>query len=665
MQKEQRLFILLKNRMNKILKKGLSVFLIILISTFVFYATPLSTYIGDAPYGVVVGGSVGSIAGFPGVMIGGTLGYFVFSSERVNAIAPIVIAMIVGGVIGGTIGGFKASGGTCNVYTAPEGGVRCDLCNDKLMPCSAYYCESLGQDCQYLKQEQKCIEVKSDDRSAPIVERCQAIDLGTKGKYDVESSNQGCKVAGEVPTFSTLAIKFDLDEISQCKVFSTPGKSFDSGTLLDAGYFDREHYFLFDIRNASLQTIERCREGDSCNGYIKCKDKAGNVMGADYFVNFKLKEAPDISKPLIVSTMVNSGAYLPANVNEVEFFMYVGDKTGVQQCRYSKNNDINFEDMPAENMFSCEREEDITQGGFRCSTTLKDITSGQENTYYFRCRDSSPRQNTMDQGFEFKLIGTEPLGITSNNIPSGEILTPAQKLVVSTSTASKCTYQLDSEEEKDFSSTNAVRSEVGVTYNVGGHTMTVLCTDEAGNQVSTSATFNVDTPALEITEITPRDTNVYTNLVPATVKTTGGVYGNGNSTCVYGTGIRFSKKVLSTETIHDANISLSEGIHSITITCNDGFKEDEETIRLEVNSRAFPVLTRVYTSGGALIIRMDQPSVCGFSTEIKEFNYESSQKMASSSDLQHQVTLDEGKTYYVKCMDKRTNRVSPSYTIIP
>ena len=117
--------------MDIILKKGLSVFLIILVSTFLFYATPLSTYTGHASYGVIVGGSIGSFAGFPGVMIGGALGYFVSNSEEVNAIAPIVVAAIVGAVIGGTIGGFKASGGTCNVWDGiPEGGVNCDICNE-------------------------------------------------------------------------------------------------------------------------------------------------------------------------------------------------------------------------------------------------------------------------------------------------------------------------------------------------------------------------------------------------------------------------------------------------------------------------------------------------------------------------------------------------------
>lgn len=533
------------------------------------------------------------------------------------------------------------------------------------MPCTAYYCESLGQDCQYLKEEQKCIEVKSDDRSAPIIERCQAINLNTKNAYTVESSNQGCKVVEEVPTFSTLAIKFDLDEISQCKLFSVPGKSFDSGSLLDGGYFDREHYFLFDIRNVSLQTIEGCKEGDSCNGYIKCKDKAENVMGADYFVNFKLKEALDMSKPIIVSTLVNSGAYLPANVNEAEFFMYVDDKTGVQQCRYNKNNDANFDDMPAENAFTCEGEYDITQGGFRCSTTLKNITPGQENKYYFRCRDSSPRQNTMDQGFEFVIRGTEPLGITGNNIPQGEILDPSQELFVSTSAEAECSYKLDNQEEQDFTLTGIVRNELDITFGIGNHNLEVTCIDKAGNQVTTNSAFTVDTPDLEITEVKPKDTNVYTNVVPVTAKTAGGVYGNGNSTCVYGTGIRFNKNILSTETIHDANISLADGTHTITITCNDGFKQDQETTRLEVNSRSFPSLTRVYTSGGALIIRTDQPASCGYSTKNKDFNFESSLKMTSSNNLQHQLQLDGEGKYYVKCEDTRTKRLSPGYTIIP
>jgi len=656
------------NKMDIILKKGLSVFLIILVSTFLFYATPLSTYTGHASYGVIVGGSIGSFAGFPGVMIGGALGYFVSNSEEVNAIAPIVVAAIVGAVIGGTIGGFKASGGTCNVWDGiPEGGVNCDICNDKLMPCTEYYCKSLGKSCQYLNEEERCVEVESTDKSAPVVEECQAIDLDTRESYNVESTNSGCKILGEVPTFSTLAVKFDLDENARCKVFSSPGLGFDNsaGRELGGGLYDDEHFLLFDIGNVSLQTIEDCREGEACSGYIKCQDPVPNTMGADYFINFKLREAPDISKPLITSTAVVSGAAVPANVNEAEFFMYVDDKIGIQQCRYNKGNDVRFEEMTAENSFNCENVKDISEGGFRCDTTLKNITPGQENKYYFRCRDSSPRQNTMDQGFEFIIMGTEPLVITGNNLPQGTIFRPSQSLFVSTSAKSTCSYKLDSGDEKDFSVTDDTTSTLDINLEIGSHNMDVICTDDAGNQATISAVFNIDTPELKITEVKPKDTTVYTNIVPVTVKTTGGVYNNGNSTCRYGSGIQFNKNILTSETVHDANISLSDGAHTITVNCDDGFKQDEETTTLEVNSNAYPSLKRVYTSGGALIIKTDQPSTCSYSNKVKDFDFTTGLKMSTSNNVQHQLQLNGDGIYYVKCEDTRTKRLSPGYTIIP
>ena len=350
-------------KLNKKIKKPLAIFLVLLISTLLFYTTPLHTYTGNGMYGAIVLGSVGSFAGFPGVMIGGTLGYFLGESEEVNAILPALLIIGIPTLVGLAAGGFKASGGTCNYYNAPEI-ANCEICNNKLMPCSEYYCKSIGQNCQYLKEEKKCVEVKSDDRTAPVIQNCVAKDLGTKLDYSVESSVQGCKVTNEVPAFSTLAVKFNLDEVAQCKIFSTAGKKFDdAGLQLDGGFRDKEHYLLFDIRNISLQTIEGCKDGNLCTGYIRCKDEAGNAMNADYFVNFKLRDAPDIAKPRIVETLVESGASVSASVSEVDFFMYVHEPSGIKECKYNKNSDIDISQMPETQKFDCENQEDVSKGG--------------------------------------------------------------------------------------------------------------------------------------------------------------------------------------------------------------------------------------------------------------------------------------------------------------
>lgn len=648
--------------MNKKSKKVLAVFMIFLVFTLIFYATPLHTYTGNGVYGAIVLGGIGSFVGFPGIMIGGTLGYFLGESEEVNAIAPIVIAMIVGAVIGGTFGGFKASGGTCNAYSAPEV-ANCEICNNKLMPCSEYYCKSLAQNCQYLKEEKKCVEVKSDDRTAPVIQNCVAKDLGTRADYNVESSVQGCKITNEVPAFSTLAVKFNLDEVAQCKLFSVAGKKFeDVGLQLDGGFYDKEHYLLFDIRNVSLQTIEGCRDGNLCTGYVRCKDKKGNAMNADYFVNFKLRDAPDIAKPRIVETLVESGASVSASVSEVDFFMYVHEPSGIKECRYNKNSDVDISQMPESQKFDCENQEDVTKGGNKCSTKLKGIEEDKENKYYFRCSDNAG--NKMDVGYEFVIKGTKPLGITSHTLPTGEILMPIQTLSITTTDKSDCSYNLDNKEELDFGITGVTTSTQQVNLSVGNHNLNVACTDEAGNQVTTSSAFNVNTPDLIIKEISPSNTSVYTNNIPFAAKTTGGVYQNGDSNCVYSTGFRFTKTVLSTETLHETNISLSDGVQEVTVTCSDGFKQAAKTVKLEVNSKAYPQLVRVYTNGGALIVHTDLPATCAFSTKIKDFTFGDGIKMTPSTNIQHQLQLGKDGVYYVKCEDTRTKKLSPTYTIV-
>jgi|SRR3989344_5397576 len=646
--------------MNNKSKKILAVFMIFLVFTLVFYVTPLHTYAGNGIYGAIVLGGIGGFAGFPGIMIGGTLGYFLGESEQVVAFPFLIFAAVVAAST--LFGGTAASGGTCNAYTAPEV-ANCDVCNNKLMPCSEYYCKSIAQNCQYLKEEKKCVEVKSDDRTAPVIQNCAAKDLDTRADYSVESSVQGCKITNEVPAFSTLAVKFDLDEVAQCKLFSVAGKKFeDAGLELDRGFYDNEHYLLFDIRNVTLQTIEGCRDGNLCTGYLRCKDKAGNAMNADYFINFKLRDAPDISKPRVVGTLVESGASVPSSVSEVDFFMYVNDKSGIRECRYNKDSDTEISQMSESQKFDCENVEDVTKGGYKCSVKLKGIEASKENKYYFRCNDNAG--NKMDVGYEFIIKGTMPLEITAHTLPSGEILTPIQKLSVTTTDKADCSYKLDNQEEQDFGITGATTSTQQVTLSVGNHNLNVDCTDEAGNQVTTSSAFNVNTPDLVIKEISPSNTSVYVNEIPFAAKTTGGVYQNGNSSCVYGTGFRFGKIILSTETLHETNISLSDGMHEVTITCDDGFKQAAKTVKVEVNSKAYPQLVRVYTNGGALIIHTDLPATCGFSTKTKDFTFGDASKMVSSTNIQHQLQLGKDGIYYVKCEDTRTKKLSPSYTVI-
>jgi len=353
--------------MNKLMKryqkKLISVFMIMLVSTLLFNITPIGSFVGAGGYGAVVGGSIGSFAGFPGVMIGGTLGYFIGESEKVDAYAWFVVP-IATAIIGSSYGGFKASGGSCNAWNGYEGN-NCEVCDDSdLLPCSEYYCASLGLNCQFLNTEQRCIETKENDVTVPSIVECLAKDVDEDQDYIVNGGVNGCEIAGQIPTNSIFAIGFVLDEVAQCKIFSDPGRNFDDpGGEISGGRYTDEHFIIFDIDNLPDEVIEDCNAGDDCTGYIKCQDTSQNKMRSDYFVKFKLKAARDIEKPIIVSTLVDSGAAVPANVDEAKFFMYVDDASGVETCRYSKNVDVDLDSMPEINVFDCENIKDVSRGG--------------------------------------------------------------------------------------------------------------------------------------------------------------------------------------------------------------------------------------------------------------------------------------------------------------
>ena len=134
------------------------------------------------------------------------------------------------------------------------------------------------------------------------------------------------------------------------------------------------------------------------------------------------------------------------------------------------------------------------------------------------------------------------------------------------------------------------------------------------------------------------------------MKTQGGLYANGNSTCTYN-GIEIEGKfTIGNETTHTKDlIGLTNGRHNYNILCvDDARKRASEEIIFTIDFSSVPRLTAVYTEGLLLSIEIDGPSECKYSD--KNFNYDSEEgrkMVASDNGHKHQASLQ--KVFYIIC----------------
>ena len=402
----------------------------------------------------------------------------------------IIIPTIVGSILGGT----SAVGGTCNIYTAPAGGSFCEACNNPLQSCTEYRCKSLGQNCQFLETESICISVESDDTNPPQITNCQAKDFRTREDIKLTRTPDGCTFTNPIPEFSSVAIKLETNEFSQCRVSSKLGVEFDEGAS-DSGWFgdslfDEEHFFAVSLSDVDEKFLDACNNKEACSLYVRCQDQPGNKMRNDFAIKFKIKPGPDLEPPVITNSVVPSGTSFPSNVKELNFSISVDDGTAGVQCKYSKEVDVEFERM--DNSFICNSIKDLEKGGFTCNTKFTNLKNGDdaENKFFVRCKDSSG--NVNKESFELSLFGSSQLTIKSASLPSGSLLTKRQSIAVNTNKDARCFFQLNNLDEKAFETTGQINHDTLVTFDRGSNKLSVRCVDESGNVDSRESTATLD-----------------------------------------------------------------------------------------------------------------------------------------------------------------------------
>jgi hypothetical protein len=335
----------------------------------------------------------------------------------------------------------------CMNWQAPIGGVDCDKCNgNPQQPCSEYRCKSLGQTCKLLNAgtgQDRCVDSSPNDVTSPGIKPWQgALTIGYKytnvqerppgesapGKMTITNSDSkdGCLKAFAPFEFGIITTDTQGTQPAQCKIDFNHTKSFNDMAyyLGDNNLFVENHSQVMSFPGTNLLktlykeangTIPVNNDGEY-TFYIRCMDGNGNQNRDEFAVRFCIDKGEDMSAPLIEATSIPTESPILYKIDNVSLDVYTNEPSN---CRWSRK-DTEYNNM--ENQMTCNNNvwELNSEFLYTCETTLTGIKDKQDNQFYFRCEDLSERKNQMQQSYEFKLIGTQPLTILSV-APNGTI----------------------------------------------------------------------------------------------------------------------------------------------------------------------------------------------------------------------------------------------------
>ncbi|MCD4666807.1 hypothetical protein K8R47_03285, partial [archaeon] len=576
---------------------------------------------------------------------------------------------------------------TCDSWVAPDGGEDCDKCND-YTTCDEYKCKSLGKACELTDLEspgetQICVWSNPGDTTPPILSPLP-IAPTTLNNLEVTPPSPpqigGYKFKEIISPYTPLEIGVKTNENALCKIGNSPTQTYEEMRITLSG-IKLEHEFTIPIRYGENENEDvSISGGGEYTFYVKCKDVNGNTNLNPYSIRFDVEDAPDNTPIEIQDYSIQNGAQFPVGTESTSLTLYLNEPAYPISggCKYSTTSDTAYEDMQYDLICGTNKIDDLHYG---CSGDL-DLHSG-ENTFYFRCQDSSEFKNVNSQaqpsgGFDLEVTDTA-LAITSSE-PNGIIKDPEDiKLEITTSRGAEngianCYYSLNEE----FFSPNYIQfQETDSTTHE--HQLPILatdteynyyswCRDIAGNEDTQVINFKVETPDIEIESIYPQNgATLYTNKFDLEIITEGGI-SEEKLNCYYDNSILPNKEDLGSDRIRHTkeNIPISSGTYNYDIRCTDRYKEATEEIEFSVNVESSPIITRVYTQSGDLIIHTNVGSECVYHDSDSNFDFDDpTSAMISSDNLIHEANLGSNNVFYIICKHLQTDRESPVYTIYP
>ena len=606
--------------------------------------------------------------------------------------------------------------GECVPETAYTNNAKCELCGpgEGQWWCTKERCDVLGQNtghCRFVFDNDgtpngKCLPLDVTDANPPII-----------NKINAKISDNNNRIIGSNPYSSStktlnidllnianswratnITINFETNEDSSC-TYTKQSQQIDLIKPDDIRELTKQHELSVDFTDAD-------KTAGNLFIYLRCMDVNQNAIKDDNsFVKITFPPRPDTEPPVIKYIDPNK-VMLPASTRNVNLQLVAFDEKGVSECKYSttKGNHLDMENTFNKNSQNVDCP-DLTQGNKKCNlfTTNVDLSTGGtqisydeirqqypdipediltslENTrtyfYSISCKDT--QNNIMGEALNWSLSVVPGFEITVNSPRQGQEL--YNKILFNITTGGNptgCNYTIDNTNEYQFGDgldINHIKLHDDYLTE-GSHTVKFECEDWPGNKAEKEATFHVLVHDLAITFSEPDSEIFYENDITLEVKTQGGLYDNGNSTCRYDssdlaynrmTNAFEDKFTVLNETTHTKElIDLRDGSYTYYIRCrDDAGKEDNDVIRFRIDTSSTPELRRIYTDGSLLTIEVNQRSECKYSNINFDYNAQDASNFMISSDdgTKHQAVLQE--VFYIKCKNLNNNNININPFII-
>lgn len=410
---------------------------------------------------------------------------------------------------------------TCESWQPPKHG-ECEICNDDVRSCSEYRCKSLGSNCHYFIENGEpgyCASV-NEIWSAQITPWQEILTGGNE--YSSIGSN-GFRIQGllgqGVNAWESLTFGIVTDKPATCKIDSQHTQDYNdmayemfSPVNPDTGKSDGTHHQIglnaFTGGNNSETTLGLA-QGEENEYYIRCMNFAGQINEAEFVVQAKVKDGPDLTPPELIRFEPVSGSHLKQGTNSTDIVLFLNEPA---DCRFDYEYDTlsgqeYFEDLRHE-MFCLTSPSSAFFGEWRCLANLENLTVG-ENNLYFRCKDQPNLEETESYPRNANFVSTNyKLDVCSSGLNisllNSNMLIEEKSFTLNVATSgcvgdAICSFRMSNYSNQFnvfFETGGKIHSQL-LTPSLGEHEIEVSCEDEAGNTANKTFKFTVifdDTP---------------------------------------------------------------------------------------------------------------------------------------------------------------------------
>jgi hypothetical protein len=414
---------------------------------------------------------------------------------------------------------------------------RCRLCDSqKDFVCTEYQCRSLGQGCMLIDDvegdgKQACIWNNTNDILAPVISPWKEAlleDFAYTPDPTVVTPDKGVKITYTgtaqvtkdgttrcAPPYTKVSFGVELDEPAKCKISPLRLKNYSimADVFMGDGIRDYNHSFALSMPSKGALIAENFTvdNGGKYEYFVRCQDSNGNTNIGTFVFKFCISQGPDTTPPRIEGTSLFDNQPLSYGQKFTDIELYVNEPA---ECKWS-HTDKEFETM--EQNLTCAKNisEMNAQMLYTCRGNLTGIKDGQDNTFYFRCKDQpylnateQNKRNANTESYTLTLIGTEPLAIVDLG-PHGIIKGPTNMVVVNLTVETERGYD-EGKAICAFSETGTSGSYIDFFYGYDAEPFTqtthsqelgltaqnytyfIKCRDKGGNTDEANVSFAVE-----------------------------------------------------------------------------------------------------------------------------------------------------------------------------